>query len=54
MIQTKLFKNRNRLTDFETKLWLPKGKGWRDRLGVWYKHIYSTIYKTDNQQGPTV
>ena len=26
--------NRNRLTDLENKLWLPKGKG-GDKLGVW-------------------
>ena len=34
-IQKKKIKNRNRLTDTETKLWLPKGKGGRDKLGVW-------------------
>ena len=30
--------NRNRLTDIENKLtnlWLPKGKGGRDRFGIW-------------------
>ena len=29
--------NRNRLTDIEKNLWLPKGKGegGRDKLGVW-------------------
>ena len=31
-----------------------KGRGGRDKLGVWDKHIHATIYKTDNQQGPTV
>ena len=25
----------------------------RDKLGVW-DYIYTTIYKIDNQQGPTV
>ena len=25
----------------------------RDRSGVWDWHIYATIFKTDNQQGPT-
>ena len=30
-------------------------KGWeRDKLGVWYQHIQTTINKTDKQQGPTV
>ena len=46
---------RNGLTDFETSLWLPKGKGWgRDKLEAWNKHIHTTIYKIDNQQGPTL
>ena len=43
-------------TDPQTKkinLWLPQGKvGRRDKLGVWDYPIYTTIYKTDNQQGP--
>ena len=39
----------------KTNLWLPMGKGWgRDKLGIWDEHIYTTIYKIDNQQGPTV
>lgn len=40
----------------ETKLWLPKGKcGWgRDKSVAWHEHIYSIIYKINNQQGPTV
>ena len=39
----------------KTNLQLPKGKGgWTDRLGVWDWHIHTTIFKTDNQQGPTV
>ena len=28
--------------------------GGRDKLGVWDKHIHTTVYKIDNQQGPTV
>ena len=24
----------------------------RDKLGVWDSYIYTTMYKTDNQQGP--
>ena len=41
----------------KTNLRLPKGKhGWggRDKLGVWDEYIHTTIYKIDNQQGPTV
>ena len=26
----------------------------RDRLGVWKWHVHAAIFKTDNQQGPTV
>ena len=26
----------------------------RDKLGVWDEHTHTTIYKIDNQQGPTV
>ena len=25
-----------------------------DKSGAWYEHRHTTIYKTDNQQGPTV
>ena len=29
--------------------------GWeRDKLGAWDEHTHTTIYKIDNQQGPTV
>ena len=39
---------------WKTNLWLPEGKG-RDKgkLGVWDYHIHTTIYKTENQSGPT-
>ena len=30
--------------------WLPK---WRAKLGVWDQQIQATIYKIDEQQGPT-
>ena len=30
-IQMNIIQNRNRLMDTETKLWLPKGKGGRDK-----------------------
>ena len=32
----------------------PRGKGGRDKLGVWDEQIHTTVYKTDKQQGPTV
>ena len=38
----------------KTNLWLPKGKGGRDKLGVWGQQIHTTVYKIDKQQGPTV
>ena len=40
MIQMNLLTNRNRLTDIAKKntLLLPKGKGGRDKLGVWEGH----------------
>ena len=28
--------------------------GGRNKLGIWEQHIYTTTYKTDKQQGPTV
>ena len=31
-----------------------KGKGEKDKLGVWDSPIHTTIYKIDNQQGSTV
>ena len=31
-----------------------RGKETSDKLGVWNEQIHTTIYKTDNQQGPTV
>ena len=31
-----------------------RGKEERDKLGVWDWHKHTAIYKTDNQQGPTV
>ena len=38
----------------KTNLWLPKGKGGGDKLGVWNQEIQATIYKIDKQQGFTV
>ena len=31
-----------------------KGVGGRDKLGGWDQHMHTTMYKIDNQQGPTV
>ena len=31
-----------------------RGKGDKDKLGVWDQQIQITIYKTDEQQNPTV
>ena len=33
-----------------------KGETWgrRDNLGAWDEHTSTTIYKVDNQQGPTI
>ena len=45
---------RNRPTNLEKNLWLPKEKcGGRNKLGIW-SNIYTLIYKIYNQQGPTV
>ena len=45
-------------TDSQTKktnLWLPKEKGGgRNKSGAWDEHAYTTIYRMDKQQGPTV
>ena len=45
---------KQRLTDIENKLRVTKGDSGRDKLGVWYQQIQTTIYKIDKQQGPTV
>ena len=31
-----------------------KGEGGSDKPGGWHYHIHITIYKTENQQKPTV
>ena len=46
---------RKRLTDFKNKLMVARGKnGGRDSQGVWDGHVHPAIFKTDNQQGPTI
>ena len=42
--------NRNRLTDFKNALTVANGKG----EGVWDGHVHTAVFKTDNQQEPTV
>ena len=46
----KNLQNRKRLIDLENELMVASGG--KDKLGVWDQHIYTTIYKTDTQQGP--
>ena len=44
-----IHKTETRLKDFETKLWLPKGKPWwEDEFGGWDYYIHTTIHKIDN------
>ena len=38
----------------KTNLWLPKRKGGRDKLEVWDYHLYTAIYKIENNQGTIV
>ena len=38
----------------KTNLWLPKKKGGRDKLEVWDYHLYTAIYKIENNQGTIV
>ena len=46
----------NRSTDIENKLVVAKGERevGRDKLGVQYQEIQTTMYKIDKQQGYTV
>ena len=41
-------RRRKQIQDYE------RGKGERDRLGVWDQQIQTTMYKADKQQGPIV
>ena len=45
--------NRNRLTLRKQTYGYQKGKVGGGKLGVWYWQIHTTMYKIDNQQGPT-
>ena len=46
-----LFTKQKQTQRQKISLWLLKGKGKRDKLGVWDYYLDTTIYKTDNQQG---
>ena len=47
--------NRNKLTDFENKLMVNKGKVWgRDGLVVRNWHMHAIVYGMDGQWGPAV
>ena len=47
--------NRNRPIDMKTNYgYQRRSGGEKDKLEVWDEHIHSTMYKIDNQQGPTV
>ena len=46
--------NTNRLTDIENKLMVTKGERWVGGINQEFGIKMYTIYKTDNQQGPTV
>ena len=58
MIQTTHLQNRNRLTDLENDFMATqargRGGGAGDRLGVWDWHVHTAIFKTGNQQRPTI
>ena len=46
--------NRSRATDAEIKLKVTRGKASRDKLEDWDWHIHITIFKIDNNSGPTL
>ena len=54
MIELNLQK-RKKLTDIENEPMVAGGEdAGRDSQGVWDGHVYTAIFKMDNQQGPTV
>ena len=51
MIQMNLHKTE---TDSENELIVVRGRtGGRDSRGVWGLHVHTSVFKMDNQQGPT-
>ena len=54
MIQIHLFIEQKQTHRLKKQTWLSEGKGEEEgRLGVWDWHVYTAIFKTDNQQGST-
>ena len=53
-IQISLFTKQIQTHRHGKQTWLPKGKGGRNKLRIWNEQIDTTIYKKDNQEGPTV
>ena len=50
-----IYKTEKDLQLLKTNLSLPKGKCWGEhKSGAWDEHTHTTIYKIDNQQGPTI
>ena len=50
-----IYKTETNLQILKTLLWLLKGKhGERDKSEAWKDHTCTTIYKTDEKQGPPV
>ena len=48
-------KTETNLQILKTNLWLSRGEhGERNKSGAWEDHTFTTIYKTDEKQGPTV
>ena len=41
-------------SDSENEFKVAKEEGLGNRQGVWDGHVHTAVFKTDNQQGPTV
>ena len=54
MIQMKLFTKQKQTHRYRRQLMVTKGERGGVKLGVWDSNIHTTIYKIDNQQGPSV
>ena len=54
MMQVKLLKNRNRLTDLENKFMVAEGKRWEEQIVREFgTDMYTLLYfKMENEQGP--
>ena len=54
MMQVKLLKNRNRLTDLEDKFMVAEGKRWEEQIVREFgTDMYTLLYfKMENEQGP--